>query len=100
MLTITKTLKVTAVVAVLTFATLLMGTGFSSMTIGSFSIFDAFAQGDQNTANQGIDQVNNATNAALCTSGVVTGSACNTTTNQGNSNSGGNTAGQVAGDGT
>ncbi|MGN6623287.1 MAG: hypothetical protein ACTHKK_04020 [Candidatus Nitrosocosmicus sp.] len=49
-----------------------------------------------NKANQGIAQTNNAANAALCASGALTGAACNTTTNQGNANSGSNTAGQTA----
>ena len=53
-MTITKTLKVTAVMAVLTFVTFFMASGFSSLTMGSFPISDAFAQGGQNTANQGI----------------------------------------------
>jgi hypothetical protein len=99
-LTITKTLKVTTVMAVLTFATFFMASGFSSLTMGSFLITDAFAQGGQNVANQGISQANNAANSALCTSGVLTGAACNSTTNQGNANSGSNTAGQTAGGGT
>jgi len=99
-MTITKTLKVTTVMTVLAFATFFMASGFSSLTMGSFLKSDAFAQGGQNTANQGIAQANNAANTALCSSGVLTGAACNTTTNQGNANSGSNTAGQTAGGGT
>ena len=59
-MTITKTLKVTAVMTVLTFVTIFLASGFSSLTMGSFPISDAFAQGGQNTANQGISQSNNA----------------------------------------
>jgi hypothetical protein len=99
-MTITKTLKVTAVMTVLTFVTICMASGFSSLTMGSFSISDAFAQGGQNTANQGIAQSNNAATSALCASGVLTGPSCNGTTNQGNVNTGSNTAGQTAGGGT
>ncbi len=44
-MTITKTLKVTAVMAVLTFATFFMASGFSSLTMGSYPISDVFAQG-------------------------------------------------------
>jgi len=99
-MTITKTLKVTAVMAVLTFATFFMASGFSSLTMGSYPISDAFAQGGQNTANQGISQSNSASTSGLCASGVLTGAQCNSTTNQGNANSGSNTAGQVAGGGT
>ena len=36
---------------------------------------------------------------ALCASGTLTGAACNTTTGQGNTNTGSNTAGQTAGGG-
>jgi hypothetical protein len=97
---ITKTLKIITVMTVLTFATFFMASGFSSLTVGSFPISDAFAQGGQNTANQGISQANNAANTALCASGVLSDAACNTTTNQGNVNSGSNTAGQTAGGGT
>jgi hypothetical protein len=100
MMTITKTLKVTAVMAVLTFATFFMASGFSFLTMGSYPISDAFAQGGQNTANQGLAQSNNAATSALCSSGVLTGAACNSSTNQGNANSGSNTAGQTAGGGT
>src|SRR5215212_8560944 len=100
MMTITKTLKVTAVMAVLTFATFFMASGFSSLTMGTYPISDAFAQGGQNTANQGIAQSNNAANSALCASGVLSGAQCNSNTNQGNANSGSNTAGQTAGGGT
>src|SRR5919112_3834118 len=86
--------------AVLTFSTYFMASGFSSLTMGSYPISDVFAQGGQNTANQGIAQANNAANAALCASGALMGPSCNSTTNQGNSNSGSNTAGQTAGGGT
>ena len=96
-MTITKTLKVTAVIAVLTFATFFMASGFSSSTMGSYPISDVFAQGGKNTANQGISQSNTATTSAQCAAGTLKGPACNSTTNQGNANSGGNTAGQVAG---
>ena len=99
-MTITKTLKVTAVMTVLTFVTICMASGFSSLTMGSFSISDAFAQGGQNTANQGIAQSNNAATSALCAAGVLNGPSCNGTTNQGNVNTGSNTAGQTAGGGT
>ena len=98
-MTITKTLKVTAVMAVLTFATFFMASGFSSLTMGSYPISDAFAQGGQNTANQGISQSNSATTAAQCAAGTLTGPACNTTTSQTNANTGSNTAGQTAGGG-
>src|SRR5689334_21723186 len=97
LMTITKTLKVTTIMIVLTFATFFMASGISSLTMGSYPISDAFAQGGaSNTANQGISQINNAANAALCSAGALTGAACNTTTNQGNANSGSNTAGQTA----
>ena len=76
-MTITKTLKVTAVIAVLTFATFFMASGFSSLTMGSYPISDVFAQGGQNIANQGIAQSNNAATSALCSSGVLTGASCN-----------------------
>src|SRR3954471_18317569 len=99
-MTITKTLKVTAIFAVLTFATFFMASGFSSLTMGSYPVSDVFAQGGQNTANQGIAQSNNAANSALCASGVLSGAQCNSTTDQGNANSGSNTAGQTAGGGT
>src|SRR6478752_4827173 len=99
-MTITKTLKVTAVIAVLTFATFFMASGFSSSTMGSYPISDVFAQGGQNIANQGIAQANNAATSALCSSGVLTSAACNSSTNQGNANSGSNTAGQTASGGT
>ncbi|MGN6347406.1 MAG: CHRD domain-containing protein, partial [Candidatus Nitrosocosmicus sp.] len=99
-MTITKTLKVTTVLTVLTIATFFMASGFSSLTMGSFLFTDVFAQGGQNIANQGISQANNAANTALCSAGVITGAACNTATNQGNSNSGSNTAGQTASGGT
>ena len=99
-MTITKTLKVTAVIAVLTFATFFMASGFSSLTMGSYPISDVFAQGGQNIANQGIAQTNNAATSALCSSGVLTSATCNGSTNQGNANSGSNTAGQTAGGGT
>ena len=48
-MTITKTLKVTAVIAVLTFATFFMALGFSSSTMGFLPISDVFAQGGKNT---------------------------------------------------
>ena len=99
-MTITKTLKVTAVLAVLTFATFFMASGFSSSTMGSYPISDVFAQGGKNTANQGISQSNTATTSAQCAAGTLKGPACNSTTNQGNVNSGSNTAGQTAGGGT
>ncbi|MGN6629181.1 MAG: CHRD domain-containing protein [Candidatus Nitrosocosmicus sp.] len=99
-MTITKTLKVTTVLTVLTIAIFFMASGFSSLTMGSFLFTDVFAQGGQNIANQGISQANNAANTALCSAGVITGAACNTATNQGNSNSGSNTAGQTASGGT
>src|SRR3954469_4375320 len=99
-MTITKTLKVTAVMAVLTFATFFMASGFSSLTMGSYPISDVFAQGGQNTANQGISQSNSASTSAQCAAGTLKGPACNSTTNQGNVNSGSNTAGQTAGGGT
>src|SRR6478672_132920 len=99
-MTITKTLKVTAVMAVLTFATFFMASGFSSLTMGSYPISDVFAQGGKNTANQGISQSNSASTSAQCAAGTLKGPACNSTTNQGNSNSGSNTAGQTAGGGT
>src|SRR6476661_5149420 len=99
-MTITKTLKVTAVLAVLTFATFFMASGFSSSTMGSYPISDVFAQGGKNTANQGISQSNTATTSAQCAAGTLKGPACNSTTNQGNVNSGRNTAGQTAGGGT
>ena len=87
---------------VLTFATFFMASGISYLTMGSYPISDAFAQGGaSNIANQGISQANNAANtAALCAAGAITGAACNTATNQGNSNSGSNTAGQTAVGGT
>ena len=93
-MTITKTLKVTAVMAVLTFATFFMASGFSSLTMGSYPISDVFAQGGQNTANQGISQSNSASTSAQCAAGTLKGPSCNSTTNQGNVNSGSNTAGQ------
>src|SRR4051794_41139558 len=96
-MTITKTLKVTAVMVVLIFSTFFMASGFSSLTMGTYPISDAFAQGGKNTANQGISQSNSASTSAQCAAGTLKGSACNSTTNQGNVNSGGNTAGQVAG---
>ena len=99
-MTITKTLKVTAVMAVLTFATFFMASGFSSLTMGSYPISDVFAQGGQNTANQGISQSNSASTSAQCAAGTLKGPSCNSTTNQGNVNSGSNTAGQTAGGGT
>src|SRR3954451_2166603 len=99
-MTITKTLKVTAVMAVLTFATFFMASGFSSLTMGSYPISDVFAQGGKNTANQGISQSNSASTSAQCAAGTLKGPACNSTTNQGNANSGSNTAGQTAGGGT
>ena len=99
-MTITKTLKVTAVMAVLTFATFFMASGFSSLTMGSYPISDVFAQGGKNTANQDISQSNTASTSAQCAAGTLKGPACNSTTNQGNSNSGSNTAGQTAGGGT
>src|SRR3954470_3979702 len=99
-MTITKTLKVTAIFAVLTFATFFMASGFSSLTMGSYPISDAFAQGGQNTANQGISQSNSASTSAQCAAGTLKGPSCNSTTNQGNANSGSNTAGQTAGGGT
>ena len=52
------------------------------------------ATGGQNTANQGIVQSNSATTAQQCAAGTLIGPACNSTTNQGNVNSGSNTAGQ------
>src|SRR6185312_2190523 len=99
-MTITTTLKVTAVMAVLTFATFFMASGFSSLTMGSYPISDVFAQGGKNTANQDISQSNTASTSAQCAAGTLKGPACNSTTNQGNSNSGSNTAGQTAGGGT
>jgi len=99
-MTITKTLKVTAVIAVLTFATFFMASGFSSLTMGSYPISDVFAQGGKNTANQGIAQSNTASTSAQCAAGTLTGPDCNSSTNQGNANSGSNTAGQTAGGGT
>src|SRR3954451_1043117 len=99
-MTITKTLKVTAVMAVLTFATFFMASGFSSLTMGSYPISHAFAQGGKNIANQGIAQANSAATAAQCATGVLTGAACNSSTSQSNTNTGGNTAGQTAGGGT
>src|SRR3954451_12788523 len=99
-MTITKTLKVTAVMAVLTFATFFMASGFSSLTMGSYPISDVFAQGGKNTANQGISQSNSASTSAQCAAGTLKGPACNSTANQGNVNSGSNTAGQTAGGGT
>jgi hypothetical protein len=86
-MTITKTLKVTAIMTVLTFATFFMVFSFSSLTMGSYTISTAFAQGDQNTANQGLAQSNNPATPGLCSSGVLTGPSCNT-------------AGQTAGGGT
>src|SRR3954452_3698369 len=99
-MTIPKTLKVTAVMAVLTFATFFMASGFSSLTMGPYPISDVFAQGGQNIANQGIAQSNNAATSAQCAAGTLKGPSCNSTTNQGNVNSGSNTAGQTAGGGT
>ena len=79
-MTITKTLKVTAVMTVLTFATFFMASGFSSLTMGSYPISAAFAQGDQNTANQGLGQSNNPATPGLCSSGVLTGPSCKSQT--------------------
>ncbi|MGN6823215.1 MAG: hypothetical protein ACTHJ7_10670, partial [Candidatus Nitrosocosmicus sp.] len=52
--------------------------------------------GGTNTANQGISQSNTASTASQCAAGTLMGPSCSSTTNQGNSNSGSNTAGQVA----
>ena len=51
-------------------------------------------------ANQGISQSNTATTSAQCAAGTLKGPACNSTTNQGNVNSGSNTAGQTVRGGT
>ena len=52
--------------------------------------------GGTNTANQGIAQSNTASTSAQCAAGTLTGPDCNSSTNQGNANSGSNTAGQVS----
>ena len=98
-MTITKTFKVTAIMAVLTLA-IFMTSGFSSSKIGSYPISDAFAKGGKNTVNQGISQSNSASTAAQCIAGTLKGPACNNTSTQANVNSGSNTAGQTASGGS
>ena len=58
---------------------------------------NAFAQGGAaNKANSAISQGQSAAQNALCLSGALSGPACNNTSNQGQSNTGGITTGQSA----
>ena len=58
---------------------------------------NAFAQGGAaNTANSAINQGQSSAQNAACIAGTLSGSACNNTSNQGQSNTGGITTGQTA----